>query len=452
MAGAFALLVLVAPAAHRTRHVAVRWYSPPLSTALLWVGIDGIDAVNPFVQMVLQYYSLAFLLVWWAVIGVLWGIEKRTSLKPERIRSVDKLKNQLKMIAEGIDRMPVNSTEEACKQALVMPFIMGLGYEIFNPAEVLPEYAADFGTKKGEKVDYAILRDGQPLFLFECKRLDDPLDVDKISQLSRYFQNTPAEVGILTNGAQYKFFSDLEEKNVMDRVPFFEVDLRSPAPEAIEMVGKFSKDLYSDTLKTSMYNMKYVGGIKSYLTHMSKHPDDEFVKMLAKHVYKGPIIKKRLEEFRSIVQAAFMGLMSDHTHKILERVEALRSEGLGNSKGEPAAVEAQAEEPTDRGIDTTADEVEAFEMVQEIVEGVVPPDRVVIKDTRSYCGVLLDNNVRRPICRFYFGRDKYQLRLINEDKTETKVDLATIEDLAQHAEALQATVRRYIGSDPGAEE
>lgn len=54
-------------------------------------------------------------------------------------------------------------TEEAAKNAFVMPFISALGYDVFNPSEVMPELVADVGTKKGEKVDYALFRDDQIL-------------------------------------------------------------------------------------------------------------------------------------------------------------------------------------------------------------------------------------------------------------------------------------------------
>src|SRR4249919_1287459 len=107
-------------------------------------------------------------------------------------------------------------TEEACKNALVMPFINALGYNVFDPREVTPELIADVGTKKGEKVDYAILKDGKPIILFECKGCDCNLETAQASQLCRYFSVTDARFGILTNGTIYRVFSDLEAPNKMD--------------------------------------------------------------------------------------------------------------------------------------------------------------------------------------------------------------------------------------------
>ena len=117
------------------------------------------------------------------------------------------------------------STEEATKNAMIMPFIQLLGYDVFNPSEVTPELVADVGTKKGEKVDYAILRDGKPIMLFECKKAGGDLHINHASQLFRYFHVTEARFAVLTNGLTYRFFTDLEKPNKMDEKPFFEFNI-----------------------------------------------------------------------------------------------------------------------------------------------------------------------------------------------------------------------------------
>lgn len=116
------------------------------------------------------------------------------------------------------------STEEATKMSLIVPLFQILGYDVFNPAEFCPEYTADVGIKKGEKVDYAILENGSPSMLIECKSCTEQLDKHS-SQLFRYFGTTPAKFGILTNGLIYRFYTDLEESNKMDLVPFLELDI-----------------------------------------------------------------------------------------------------------------------------------------------------------------------------------------------------------------------------------
>jgi len=69
---------------------------------------------------------------------------------------------QLQSLATKTNKLcSVLQTEEATKNALIMPFINILGYDIFDPTEVIPEFIADIGIKKGEKVDYAIVKDGK---------------------------------------------------------------------------------------------------------------------------------------------------------------------------------------------------------------------------------------------------------------------------------------------------
>ena len=68
------------------------------------------------------------------------------------------------------------STEEATKTSIVLPFFSLLGYDIFNPLEFIPEYTADTGTKKGEKVDYAVMQNGDPIMIIEAKSINTDLN------------------------------------------------------------------------------------------------------------------------------------------------------------------------------------------------------------------------------------------------------------------------------------
>ena len=133
------------------------------------------------------------------------------------------------------------TTEESTKMSLVVPLFQLLGYDVFNPNEFCPEYIADVGIKKGEKVDYAILENGQPNILVECKSCSEQLDKHS-SQLFRYFGTSPAKFGILTNGIIYRFYTDLEESNKMDLVPFLEIDMANLKDSSINELKKFCKD------------------------------------------------------------------------------------------------------------------------------------------------------------------------------------------------------------------
>lgn len=134
-------------------------------------------------------------------------------------------------------------TEEATKTALVMPFLQLLGYDVFDPIEVMPEFNCDIGTKKGEKIDYAIFKDEKPIILIECKHWQQDLNLHD-NQLLRYFHVSNAKFGVLTNGIVYRFYTDLENPNKMDEKPFLEVNLSDYRGIQIEELKKFHKTYF----------------------------------------------------------------------------------------------------------------------------------------------------------------------------------------------------------------
>lgn len=156
-------------------------------------------------------------------------------------------------------------TEEATKNAFVMPFINTvLGYDVFDPREVTPEFVCDIGTKKGEKIDYAILKDGEVQILIECKKIGEPLNLNHASQLFRYFHVTNARISILTNGQIYKFFTDLDAPNKMDEKPFLELDLLDIDEHAVPELVKLTKSAFDvESIVNAAGELKYVSQIKN---------------------------------------------------------------------------------------------------------------------------------------------------------------------------------------------
>lgn len=148
--------------------------------------------------------------------------------------------NQLNAIVETIaERKTLVNTEEATKMTFIMPFLKTLGYDVFNPSIVVPEYTADIGTKKGEKVDYAIFKDSKPFILIEAKNHTENLD-NHNNQLVRYFNTNPSiKFAILTNGIEYRFFTDIEQQNLMDKIPFLVVNLEKLKPRDIKDLKRF---------------------------------------------------------------------------------------------------------------------------------------------------------------------------------------------------------------------
>ena len=152
---------------------------------------------------------------------------------------------ELKNFASKIESLKDHiHTEEATKTSIILPLFHLLGYDIFNPAEFCPEFIADVGIKKGEKVDYAILNNGSPMILIEVKCLNQKLDKHD-SQLFRYFATTNAKFAILTNGLQYRFYTDLKEPNKMDKDPFFQFDFSDLTSDKIATLEQFTKKNFS---------------------------------------------------------------------------------------------------------------------------------------------------------------------------------------------------------------
>ena len=348
------------------------------------------------------------------------------------------------------------ATEEATKNALVMPFINALGYDVFNPGEVVPEFTADYGIKKGEKVDYAIFQDGKPIMLLECKWSGADLNEVHASQLYRYFSVlTDARFGILTNGVEYRFFSDLEKPNVMDDRPFFIFDLQSFRERHVNELKKFTKSSFDlDEILTTASELKYTAAIRKILAAEFEQPSEDFVVFLARQVYSGRMTQSAKEQFSEIVQKALRRYLSD---KINERLQSALEEPTEPQAPEQPPSEQEGQEveavgspdesavrvDAKRGIRTTEDEIEGLFAVKSILREEIDAKRVHMRDTKSYCGILLDDNNRKPICRLYFDREQKYVGFFDRDKNEERVPIDEIDDIYEHAEQIIETVKGY---------
>jgi len=338
-------------------------------------------------------------------------------------------------------------TEEATKSAFIMPFLHALGYDVFNPAEVVPEYTADIGIKKGEKVDFAILREGQPVMLIECKSCCAKLDAGKCSQLFRYFHTlTTARIGILTNGIQYLLFTDLDKPNVMDQRPFMEFDMLAPDKSLIPELLKISKTNWDMAATLSgATELKYTRALKGVLAAELQKPSDELVRQLASKVYEGTFTAKVREMFSGLVRRAFQQLVND---MINERLTSAMIAPQQQQEPQEAKDQTsqEAEEQVIKVV-TTEEEHEGYYLVKAILRRTVDPKRIVMRDTQSYCGVILDDNNRKPICRLHFnGKQKY-IGLFNASKVEERFPITSIDDIYTYTDRLRETVGFYGGPE-----
>jgi predicted type IV restriction endonuclease len=350
-------------------------------------------------------------------------------------------------------------TEEATKNAFVMPFISTvLGYDVFNPAEVIPEFTADVGTKKGEKIDYALTHDGQVQLLIEVKKVNDPLRVEHASQLFRYFAVTNARIAILTNGEVYEFYTDLDAPNRMDAKPFLVLDFAALDETLLPELAKLTKESFDlDSVISAAGELKYIGQLKRVLAAQFRQPEDEWVRFLATRVYEGSFTQRVREQFLPLVVKATGQFLNEQVNDRLKNALGGPdgyvgvSTGTGTGTGDAAPREEQGPDPVESVGDvvTTDEEVEAHRIVRAIVCGEVAVSRVVLRDNKTYCGVLLDDNNRKPIARLWLNRSRKYLGLFDENKVETRIPIDDVADIYRHAEHLRATVVRYL-TRPGA--
>jgi len=335
-------------------------------------------------------------------------------------------------------------TEEATKHALVMPFISALGYNVFDPTEVTPELCADVGVKKGEKVDYAILRDGKPVILFECKHHAADLGKAHASQLYRYFGVTEARFGVLTNGLLYWFYTDLEAPNKMDEKPFFEFNIIDIRETAVEELKKFSKSSFDlDFILTTASELKYTREIKRLLIEQMQEPTDDFVRFFASNVYSGKLTQSVREQFIHLTKQAFKQVINDQINERLK--SALVTEASTASQTAPDVLSPSGPAALSNGsptAETKEEEWEGYHIVRAILREVTPPKRVALRDVQSYCGILLDDNNRKPICRLHFNSAQKYLSLFDTNKEE-RIPIEGLDDLYKYAERLKAAVSNY---------
>jgi len=290
-------------------------------------------------------------------------------------------------------------TEEAAKNAFVMPFIsMILGYDVFNPLEVIPEFTADVGVKRGEKVDYAIMRDGEVQILIECKQPSDSLKIEHASQLYRYFSVTNARIAILTNGQVYHFYTDLDAPNKMDVKPFLVLDLEDIDDALLPELRKLTKEVFDlDSIISAAEELKYLGQIKRAMAAQFKEPEDEWVRFFTTRVYEGSFTQKVREQFRSLVTKAASQFVRDQVN---ERLKSALYSSLPKQVAEvPSEVlesEGAALSDVDRDteVETTLEELTGYQIVKAIACSEVKPQRIVGRDAKSYFAIILDDNNR----------------------------------------------------------
>jgi hypothetical protein len=340
-------------------------------------------------------------------------------------------------------------TEEATKTSLIMPFINVLGYNVFDPTEVVPEFTADIGTKQGEKVDYAIIQDGKPVILFECKQKDTNLNDERHwNQLARYFMVTETRFAVLTDGLGYRFYSDLDTTKRMDEKPFLEFDILEINESQVEELKRFTKSSFQlEELLDAARELKYTKEIKRILGEQLSKPADDFVRFFQSQVYSGRNTSAIRQQFQELTKQALGQFINERINDRLEKASALGSEYIAQQTtqaSEPSSSEqVSSVEEDDDGIVTTAEEFQGYYIVKAILHDVIDIKRVAMRDQRGFCSVLLDNNNRKPICRLRFNSQQKYLGLIDQQKQEQRVTIEDVDEIYSYIDQIRATVGFY---------
>ena len=328
------------------------------------------------------------------------------------------------------------TNEEATKMALIAPFIQSLGYDIFNPIEVKPEFSADLpGIKQGERVDYAILEDGHPKILVEAKPYNSDLRTAEMGQLSRYFQATKARIGILTTGRLFQFFSDLDDKNLMDQKPFAEIDLFDLKAAPIDQIKQMSKSMFDiDSLLSSAERLKYLRGVKEEIKVELSDPSDWFVKEMAVRVHSAQRITGQLQEkFKPIVIDAIKSYINDRINERLNT--AMEAEKLIDDT--PVADEETKEDAENT---FTEEEREGLYIIRAICASDIKPSRLSERDTKSYCSVIVDNNSRKYFVRMYFNGSSKKIEIF-DNIDPSVIAIESLSDIYAYSERIKSALQ-----------
>lgn len=335
-------------------------------------------------------------------------------------------------------------TEETTKTALILPFLNEvMGYDTTNPAEVKAEYTADLGAKRGEKIDLAILNEGEEIIMIECKSANSELSTDHLSQLYRYFNITDSELGILTNGVIYQIFTDSIKPGQMDKSPFLEINLLDLSDRNINELKKFTKENFDiSKIKSKVDDLKFAHDIHKILSSEIDSPSEEFVKVIAKQAYDGVITKNVRDKFYKIIKNEFKEVIN-------EKVEIRLNNALEKNDEED---QENIVETSDNGVVTTNEEYEGYYIIKSIAAKVVDPERVFIRDFKSYCTVIIDNNNRYPLARMYFDNvnnmkielfDKFEKDNKGRRLTETYA-ISNVNEIYDYEEHIIKTVNVYL--------
>jgi len=293
------------------------------------------------------------------------------------------------------------------------------------------------------------MRDGEVQMLIECKKSTEPLKIENASQLYRHFAVTNARIAVLTNGEIYEFYTDLDAPNQMDDKPFLVLDLLDIDESLLLELRKLAKDVFDlDSIINAAGELKYIGQIKRTIAAQFKEPEDERIRFFTTRVYEGTFTQRVRLQFTALVTKATKQFLNDPVNERLKL--ALGSNNFSaveEGKKEEAVtshVAVQNDLVRDTEVETTPEELEGYQIIKVIACSEVKPQRVVLRDSKTYFAILLDDNNRKPIARLHFnGKAKKFLGLFDSNKVETRHEINSVDDIYHYAEHIRETVKVF---------
>ncbi|WP_243371616.1 type I restriction endonuclease [Geotalea sp. SG265] len=300
-------------------------------------------------------------------------------------------------------------SEETTKQALILPFLNLLDFNPFDPLKVKAEYCADLpGIKNNERVDYALFSENDPVMFIEAKPYTEKL-TNHTGQIARYFNATPGvTISALTNGREWRFYTDLKNKNIMDDAPFLTFDLTKMSEADAEQLAHFRYgNFHPDSLRSFAKDQVYIDKFKEVIELLLREPDADFVRLVATRANIGAKPSGRfIETVSPLVKQAVADAISKMVVTGLSSPPPPASATVELATAPPVDPDADMIDPANPKIVTTAAERKVLSIVQMILEGQVLSDEIVGKDTESYYAVLYQGKTNRWIVRYTGDRQK----------------------------------------------
>lgn len=295
------------------------------------------------------------------------------------------------------------STEETTKQALILPMLDILGFSPYDPTKVRAEFNADFpGAKASERVDYALFCHGIPVVFIEAKAYAEKV-TNHSPQLSRYFNSSPnVPVGIITNGREWRFFTDLVHKNVMDTEPFLVIDLLDTNDTELASLRRFKYDEFEpDKLRSMAEESTYFTAFTSVISSSLKNLDTDFVRYVAsKAGIQRQLTAKFLESITPIVRRSIEKAVSDMVVSGLSAPELTTTESVPQAQDESVNSDNGMKDivsSENANIVTTVDEQTLYSYAVDILGC---DAEIILKDTETYCALLYQGKVNRWLLRY----------------------------------------------------